>query len=327
MDMKAVAECLSRATVDVADEEYRCLSRGLTDIQVAQKLNGALGSLDKLSQGIMPQYSDEWVALLYMTWYHPNHVNLAYSMIGSALAERERSLGNNPCNPTLTNTGRLHVVDFGCGTMAMQFGVALAVADALDGEQEIYSVKVDSIDASQEMSGLGQKLWDSFTVFVAQDGRLDSLARVLDRMDAKVGEFTPSTNDHEYWLSAMHVTYDDNVNNVEESLRNLCDQVRPSLGFMTSHNNPWGKTLADMASPFKDNQYYSEIPCRIDPVFSGGLTAVTQWRYTVKRDICQKLTAATQQLKFLGGDKGYYMGNPVNWRWQDAKCRIYTRNE
>lgn len=29
----------------------------------------------------------------------------------------------------LTDTGNLHVVDFGCGLLAMQFGVVLASAD------------------------------------------------------------------------------------------------------------------------------------------------------------------------------------------------------
>lgn len=34
-----------------------------------------------------------------------------------------------------TGTGKLHVVDFGCGALAMQFGVALAAADAIrDGQ-------------------------------------------------------------------------------------------------------------------------------------------------------------------------------------------------
>ena len=64
----------------------------------------------------MPTY-DEWQALLYITWYHPSHVNLAYSMISAMLVEKEYI---DLANPTLTETGCLYVSDFGSGTLAMR---------------------------------------------------------------------------------------------------------------------------------------------------------------------------------------------------------------
>lgn len=41
----------------------------------------AFDELGKLVTDQMPNYSHEWLPLLYLTWYHPSQVNLAYSII------------------------------------------------------------------------------------------------------------------------------------------------------------------------------------------------------------------------------------------------------
>lgn len=42
----------------------------------------------------------------------------------------------------LTNAGKLHVVDFSCGALAMQFGIDLNAADAIRNGQMIDEIHI-----------------------------------------------------------------------------------------------------------------------------------------------------------------------------------------
>lgn len=150
---EAVANALDHAIANVARAESSRLREEQSDEEVARGIETALRGLDGLRERRMPCYDDDWLAVLYSTWYQPSHINLAYSMIAAVAGRREGSLAPN---------GRLHVFDFGCGTMAMQFGVALATADALQQGQPPTAVSVTSIDSSQKMIDLGMKIWQNF---------------------------------------------------------------------------------------------------------------------------------------------------------------------
>ena len=133
---ETLTDCLSRSLVDVADEAFRKQSRSLTKDQLAATVTRSLRSLDELKQGRMPDYHNEWVALMYATWYHPGQVSLAWSIINSMRPRFE---------------GALYIVDFGCGSLAMRFGVALTVADALGRGESIGKIRVHSTDPSGVM--------------------------------------------------------------------------------------------------------------------------------------------------------------------------------
>ena len=84
-----------------------------------------------------PDYDDPWVALLYLTWYQPSQVNLAYTL-------SRRILGAT--NPFLS--GSLQIVDYGCGALAMLFGLALAAAETHQKDRPHPKITVDLIDES-----------------------------------------------------------------------------------------------------------------------------------------------------------------------------------
>ena len=121
---QAMAEAVDRAITKVAMEElYRMgESTFLPEELPHLRVHPALQSLDGLRQGNPPDYDDPMVALLYLTWYQPKQINLAYTIIKKLLEIK----GSDRL--VLSDSGRLHVVDFGCGSLAMQFAVALVVS-------------------------------------------------------------------------------------------------------------------------------------------------------------------------------------------------------
>ena len=115
MNRKIAISILDHVITTVSEQEFNRLASGLTIDEKTENVLDALKSLDVLQHGGMPNYDNKWVALFYH-WYQPSQINLAYSMIKSMI------------NSTGILNEKLHIVDFGCGSLAMQFGVALAVA-------------------------------------------------------------------------------------------------------------------------------------------------------------------------------------------------------
>ena len=150
--LAAVTKALDTAIVSAADEHFNSLIAGLDDQEIVDNIHLALRSLERLQRGLMPDY-DAWDALFYSLWYQPGHINLAYTL--SQLIPH----GNNPLR---NGIGSLQVVDFGCGALAMQFGLALAAADALEEHQKLPQVAVVSEDDSEAMKEIGWSIWHNF---------------------------------------------------------------------------------------------------------------------------------------------------------------------
>ena len=312
MNQLAVTRCLSQAIVDVAEREFNHLKDGMSGIEVARSVEGALQSFADLSQGKMPGYN-EWDALFYLTWFHPNHVNLAYSLIMAMLKNTGRELPSD-----------LYVLDFGCGILATQFGLALAVAD-LRGEQPVESVRVRPIDDSEPMVRLGKKVWDKFGELAGENAGLAALSDAMNSMTFV--DDSPACGE-ERWLSAMHVVYQKNQVDVKKWLALHKNRIRPQVGFITSHNNYNGRLLAQSVSPFNNERGYMHHPNleRVNPIFNDGLPEITKWRWGVKAGILKSLPAGAASNFPLITDKGY-LARSVLWQWRDAACRVYTRVE
>ncbi len=151
---RAVTKCLSRAIVDVAEGEFVRLSKDKSPVAQAEEIREALRELLKLSSGSeMPNYENSWVPLMYLTWYHPRQVNLAYSIVLNSL----RQLSTDRCRPE-----KLYIVDYGCGTLAMQFGIALAQLKCKIGGFATPEIRMDALDTSEPMIELGKRVWNRF---------------------------------------------------------------------------------------------------------------------------------------------------------------------
>ena len=305
-----VVAVLDRAIAEVFRSEVNHLtqSQNLSDAEKVSNVEDALEELGKLGkiQGEMPKY-DEWVAPFYVSWYQPRQINLAYSMITAIIAEESIR------KEILTDTGRLYVVDFGCGALAMQFGVALAIADALQKNQKIYSACVVSYDKSKAMTNIGKKVWEQFKSEVRKDAKLPYLGQACELIDTRADmPFGRNPQNNEIiWLSAIHAAFSANKDEVKKKLACLTDALRPSAGFITSPNIR--SKVAKCASPFYRNEY-KEYSRGIPGIFTGKLQETTR----VRRELLDSLD-------YPDGISTKFLNRRVTWKWSEVVIHIHTR--
>ena len=183
----------------------------------AQDTNRAFQNLAELIDGAMPDYNNKWVALFYNLWYQPKQINVAYRSINSVRISRANG------NGTLVSKGNMRFIDFGCGSLATQFGVALAIADALERGEKVSYVRIDSTDSSREMIDLGTALWNVVEVWAKIQSELNVLGTACELMDwhtytsRTVDEFINGLSREEnadVWLSALHIVYPESTEGI-----------------------------------------------------------------------------------------------------------------
>lgn len=314
-DQERAAEVLDKAIAKVSRDEFNNLiqNQNLSDAEKVSKVGYALNQLDKLGRGAMPRY-DEWVAPFYLSWHQPRQINLSYSMI-TDIVDKE-STGKE----ILTDTGRLYVFDFGCGALAMQFGVALAIADALQKNQKIYSAYVVSYDKSKDMKTIGKKVWKQFRSEVSSAAQKDASLSYLEQaceLIATDKPFRVPQNNEISWISAIHAAYDANQDKVKKKLDLLTNKIRPNVGFVTSH--VMSSDVVDRVSPFRRNNEYKEHKQNTYDIIRGELPETTEARLELNRSL-QNLSC-----KFIDAKIINYLNKPVTWEWPSAVIRIHTR--
>ena len=223
----AIARALDTSMAAVAAAEFRRLSRGLSDEQIAGRIHGALRALGGLGDNRMPSY-DAWVALFYLTWYQPSHVSLAYTLARSVPPDS---------NPIRTGEGRLLVEDFGCGTLAMQFGLALAGAEVLPRlKPKAPKILIASSDDSDQMKSLGEKIWRRFNEEIGKEDRyteLEELRRACRALGITKAHKYPSPTDIR-WLTALHVAYEENAEAVKDAMDRRVSSWEPHVILVTA---------------------------------------------------------------------------------------------
>ena len=305
MDNKLLFGALDRAITRVANGQYNGLSDKMSPTELGDKVHWSLNSLGGLQQGNPPDYNDPWIALFYLTWYQPKQIQLARALI------EER----NTNSLLIDNSQNLHVIDFGCGTLAMKFATAWAVAEALENREQISSVTVDSYDANPSMIRLGISLWDEFK---AQIQNIPNLVQLFKAINMIKGQC--STTNHTstikidksstVWLSAIHTVYNNNTEQVKAELANLSHITNPNIGFLSGHDNPNQPHLLRQVSPFVNTQY-NHRGRTLSPKYNDVLPGITQWRRSINTQIPRQHT-------FLNGN--------VTWGFSDALGWIYIRS-
>ena len=226
----AVAQALDEATASVCVTTYNRLCDEYPQ-DASEMIRRARVELEKVKQLGMPDYANPFVAPFHAAYYQEQHVNLAYSLLDAVA--RLRDATGRP----LTDTGSLHVIDFGCGALATQFGVILAISDALQRGQDADRVLVHSIDNSEPMMQIGIHIWNEFANACSSRPHLRTIANIMDKIewcisyDANVSVVPES----DCWLSALHVIYDENRPKVVDAMTLLQNQHDPCVGLMTFH--------------------------------------------------------------------------------------------
>lgn len=245
----AVSNALDVAIATVARRDISRLSLGLSTDAIAKKIFAALHDLRGLKNGIAPNYTDEWVAILYSLWYQPSQVNLAYTLTQQVPEDK---------NPLLANTASLSVLDFGCGLSAMQFGLAFAMIDKYQTRNSCPKITIYRYDESDSMRSIGLRIWDEFMREIYKsNGRIHELLETrlrpedLDRRDLlnmdlidahdlpRNVEFrrhdTYSIQDHIRWLTVLHVAYEKNCQSTRKELNDCVFYYSPDMVLVTSH--------------------------------------------------------------------------------------------
>ena len=280
MERGSVKACLSQAIVRAARDELKIR---LNDPNVSGKrlpaalaVEKSLNSVLRLRDGDMPDY-DQWDPLMYATWYQASQINLAYSLLNWA---SERSW---PDNPLKESGGALQVVDFGCGTLAMQFAVGLAAADALRSGIVKDRIRVDSFDTSQDMMDMGARIWEHFSKLVVKMLPDDPLCEVLSSMELNLHQSISSIEPIPHatrLVTAIHVVYDTNISTVRRNLRLLARTLRPAGCFLTTFagNGELLENVGPAASNSAYENWTDEWPYILRPQFEGPVDEVYEWR-------------------------------------------------
>ena len=217
----------------------------------------------------MPIY-DVWSALFYFLWYQPKQINVAYRIINSVRN-----------GAPLVGNRRLHVIDLGCGALAMKFGVALALADTISRGKPAARVRIDSADVCAPMIQLGDDAWDTFVDRIAQDPAMGSLREACQLIDGAsivadaiddFAQLVPRQDGAEVWLSALHTVYDENIRGVQEALAYLVDHFHPDLGIITSID-------------LKEDLVQSAIDLKEDLVQSAGTSFLNRGYDAIQQDL------------------------------------------
>lgn len=247
MNNIALQNALDRAITKVARGEFNRLRKKLSRFDTAQEVEDALKSLDRLRRGDMPEY-DAWDALFYVTWYQPSQINLAYSIM-TEMQDKDVTLDD-----------KLHIVDFGCGALAMQFAVALAIADALEQGQSVSKIRIELIDDSEHMVRLGKKIWRQFQIEVNKESSLSHLAEACKIIKHRRNT-SASVKRQEWantcWVSAIHAVYEENKVAVKQELDILVNNLNPDVCFTTTNKmGGHGQSLLSALWDADNSRYY-----------------------------------------------------------------------
>ena len=304
----AVANALDTSIADVAAKEFSRLSRGLSHQEVAEATVCSLDSLGRLQGGLlMPRY-DQWDALFYLTWYQPAQVNLAYTLARTILQQQPH------------DGGSLQVFDYGCGALAMQFGLALAAADRLMRRLPCPRISIATEDDSDAMSQIGDATWLQFIEEIVKYPELEQLRRACSALTVD-GRDSPMIR----WLTALHVAYKENHLEVAKELNDIVEKQEPNLVLVTAHPKSarWAYSL-DEHPEYRRAECSDDSLGRVAIELSAGKFERT---FAFRRDLyCETIVtdSLSQKDKVLLGD---YLPKSRGWRPGNFKsiCRLYLR--
>ncbi len=325
MNIGTVKTCLSLAIAKAAQEEAKNLvaapNVNRDRIKAARYIEQSLQSLRRLSSDGMPDY-DQWDPLLYVTWYQASQVNLAYSVLNWA--------NNLPwwSSPFKTRGGRVQVVDFGCGALAVQFAVALAAADTLESGAKTNNIRVDSFDSSTAMMKMGARVWMHFKALLKDRHPQDPLSEVVGTMEIKLHRSIESIepiSGASRLLTAVHAVYESNKQTLQNDLRRLTKRLRPSGCFLTTYSG-FGQLLDDVSPLLGDSRYTKRTTgfpneIRVQRQFSGTVEDVFEWRRKLWTDLNIPLGVEGINYWFVRN----MLSQSVSWQYRTPAVQAYFR--
>ena len=313
-----VGHVLDEAIASVAEEEFNRLRRATNDnAQIAANVTAALSSLDKLPKGVEPKYN-EWDALFYITWYQPRQINMALKIL-RRFYEKSRYKHQRAGRP-------FHVIDVGCGALAVQFAMALLATEC---RWKGADVTVIGIDPSEPMRNIGDALWLEFWSNLSshpnlnKHSELSDLERFCDCMASSCESFdsfssyrcskvglSQATERSECWMMAVDVVYTSNKNKIKEAIQAIRNQCKPNKNFLTCKNQ---HDRLEAARFVVDKGFECEMKLGVEDLwFEETLPITTKWR----RSLITELNVQIERQRQL-------LNNPVKWAGGNNTALFY----
>ena len=142
--------------------------------------------------------------------------------------------------------------------LAMQFGLALAATDALREHGTIPQISVISHDPSASMRDIGSEIWDRFRDEIADESKfpyLSELREVCNELKFVNQRSHIATS----WLTALHVTYKENFDEVTKQIDKRVQYLEPDLVLNTTHTH-WENTRIAYSPGPSVSEYYEKLP-------------------------------------------------------------------
>ncbi len=225
-------EVLDETTAELAWEQFGRLQHEERNSrqETALAILHALEELDKLRRGFTPDYDYPWLAPMYALWYQSSHTQMAYHLAKSIPNESNPFLPEGP-EPLL-------LVDFACGTMAMQFGAAIAAAELLESTGQLITVYARSSDNSGPMRSFGRELWQEFYRRAAEQSNNGAAAAIqnacyIDRFifSKSIVAIPPKIR----WLTILHAAYEAERDEIKEAVDRIVRNSTPDVIAVTAH--------------------------------------------------------------------------------------------
>ena len=304
-----VTRALDISTTTVLTRQIDQLIEGMDPKGVSQCVLSSLRSLEALQQGKMPEYNS-WDAVLYAAWYQPSHINLAYSLIRRVPYE---------FNPLRWGKGALYVEDFGCGQLAMQFGLLIAASDALESLGGCPSISILSKDPSDKMKEIGWQIWREFKAQISDSKKYPQLQRLREAM-ARISFHNRFSEEYEHWVSLLHVAYQESKDSVQESVGPVVEENLPRVILVSSH--PRARENAFCPSGWT---YDKEVLC----LSEGKLDLAVKFeRLTnLRKSLYEKRVKGLLNPKDEEFARNYLTAYPSHWVCHkfDSECSVYLR--
>ena len=318
MRLTPVTDALDRAIAKVGKRDFERLTSNKSQQDWAVDVGRALDSLRSLQSATEnTDYNDPWVALLYVSWYQPGQINAALTAIKKMMQFR------NNDQISSDQTGALHIFDLGCGALAMQFAVAVSIAESIEKGQNITEVHIDSYDPNKPLIALGKKLWHQFKAEVSNDPELKSMWEAISKIKFKASTspnvFRGGNIVSESWISAIHAVHSTNWQELKAIIDQVKERKAPQSEIYTSHS---------MREPLLSN---------ISPASSGKRRCPEnevdlRWRIpefpkttAFRQQIYEQIMQLPDDFSYPGKDILWYLGNTVTCQCQSPRFLIYTK--
>ena len=214
----------------------------------------------------------------------------------------------------------LEVYDFGCGAMAMQFGLALAAAETWPRGISLPRISIISEDTSNAMKSIGNKLWSAFNSRInATWGHpeLNGLRKVCN----DIGRGAQRDSSIVRWLTVLHVAYEDIYYEVRRELNGIVRKDKPETILVTAHPgaSQWAFAPTD-TSYSRSTDNFSEDGL----AFKGEFQKTSEFRKQLFVDHVKKIPNALSDddMAFV---RNYLTNRPTSWATSDFRLATFRR--